>query len=321
MASQIFSDLFGDFHAPVLAAYGAGVDSTAMLIELVERGERIDHVLFANAGAEKARTYAYRDLFAAWLREHGVPFTEVRYEPKNFKNFPPYRTLDQNCFTNATLPSISFGYSSCSQKWKIAPQNAWTEQWEPAQRTWRAGGRVIKLIGYDCSPADQKRYAEREGYTCDRYEYRYPLRELGWKREDCIARIRQAGLPVPAKSACYMCAATKPEELHEFEPYLLRRIVLLEARARPRLRNIDGLWRKPVKGIRGGRARPGSMTEYIRDAGLLPGEEIKEIIETAPMALVAFQADQGERSVSERIELAKWLEWFDGTGLAVGEAA
>jgi hypothetical protein len=37
-------DLFGTVHPPVLAAWGAGVDSTAMLIELVERGEFYAHL-------------------------------------------------------------------------------------------------------------------------------------------------------------------------------------------------------------------------------------------------------------------------------------
>lgn len=99
----------------------------------------------------------------------------VRYVPKNYKNYPPYRSLDENCFTNGTLPSISFGFSSCSQKWKIEPQNRWTEAWPPAVAAWNAGSRVIKLIGYDCSPADAKRYAHREGHVDKRYVYGYLL--------------------------------------------------------------------------------------------------------------------------------------------------
>ena len=59
--------------APVLAAWGAGVDSTAFLIEMIERGERIDQVLFADTGSEKPQTYAFVDLFRRWLAERGVP--------------------------------------------------------------------------------------------------------------------------------------------------------------------------------------------------------------------------------------------------------
>src|SRR3546814_19366500 len=78
--------------------------------------------------------------------------------------WPPYFSLLENCLTNATLPSISFGRHSCSQKWKIQPQDQRVKEWEPAQRIWAQGGKVVKLIGYDSSPADSRRYAHREGH-------------------------------------------------------------------------------------------------------------------------------------------------------------
>lgn len=47
---------------PVVLAYGIGVDSTAMLIELVARGETPDLVLTADTGSEKPATYDYLDI-------------------------------------------------------------------------------------------------------------------------------------------------------------------------------------------------------------------------------------------------------------------
>jgi hypothetical protein len=91
------------------------------------------------------------------LRRKDAPVTVVRYEPKNFKNYPPYSTLEQNCLSNATLPSKAFGFGSCSQKWKASPQDAWTKKWRPALDAWAAGLKVQKLIGYDCSPQDSRR--------------------------------------------------------------------------------------------------------------------------------------------------------------------
>lgn len=302
--------LFCEVRQPVLAAWGAGVDSTAMLIELVERGERIDMVLFADTGGERPETYAFIPIFRAWLAARRIPSEVVRYQPRDFKNWPPYRTLEENCLTNGTLPSIAFGFGSCSSKWKIAPQNRWADGWAPARDCWAAGGKVIKLIGYDCSPADLRRYAHREGYDDPRYEYRYPLREWGWTREDCIARIARAGLPVPPKSSCFFCTAVKPAELDAYPAVLLRRIVLMEARAKPRLRTVDGLWRKPVSGKRGGQPRPGAMTDYIRDRGLLPAAEVDAIIALAPAALLRWQAAVAA-SDGPRPELAAWLDLFD----------
>ena len=304
-------DMFDANRPLVMGCYGGGVDSTAMLIELIARGETIDQVLMAQTLSENPLTDIYAAMFGDWLREKGVPFEFVRYQPKNFKNFPGYDSLYTNCLVNGTLPSITFGFSSCSLKWKVAPQNSWTNNWEPAASLFARGGKIIKLIGYDSSPADSKRYAEREGHTDPRYEYRYPLREWGWTRDDCIERIKAEGLPVPQKSACYVCAATKPFEVDAFPPVVLRRIVLLEARAHPRLRNVEGLWRKEVKGTRGGTKRPGSMTQYIREQGLLPEAEIDLIWNEAPKALIKWLENVADIPIEDRPHVNEWVSFFD----------
>jgi len=99
---------------PVVLAYGIGVDSTAMLIELVARGETPDLVLTADTGSEKPATYAYLDIIRRWMDAHGIEFQICRYQPQRFKHWPPYATLIENVLTNATLPSISLGRHSCS---------------------------------------------------------------------------------------------------------------------------------------------------------------------------------------------------------------
>lgn len=301
-----------DSSSPVVAAWGMGVDSTAMIIEWVAQGHPIHAVLAADTGAERPETLAFLPIFQKWMDDRGIPNHVVRYQPKRFKNWPPYYTIIENCLTNGTLPSISFGVThSCSAKWKIQPQNKWVEEWEPAQRIWAAGGKVLKLIGYDCSPADSRRYAHREGHVDDRYDYEYPLRTWGWDRDDCIHRIQQEGLPVPHKSACICCLATQPSEVRTLPPWCLRLIVLLEARAAPRLRTIDGLWRKGTKGLRGREARPGSMTEFIRVERLLPANEIEHIISNAPPDLIRFQDAAALVPLDEREPLRNWLDRFN----------
>jgi hypothetical protein len=53
--------------SPTVAAWGAGVDSTAMSIELAARGEPPDVVLMADTGSERSETDADVSLFRAWL--------------------------------------------------------------------------------------------------------------------------------------------------------------------------------------------------------------------------------------------------------------
>lgn len=298
--------------SPVLAAWGAGVDSTAMVIELIDRGEPVDQVLFADVGgiAEKAGTRAFVPVFRTWLADRGVPSEVVRYQPKNFKNWPPYDSLAENLLTNGTLPGIAFGRGTCSQKWKAAPQHAWAQRWPPAQEAWAAGRKVIKLIGYDAGPADDRRYRVASALDDPLYAHRYPLREWGWTRPDSIARIRRAGLPVPPKSACVFCTAMRPDEVRGLPPEQLRQIVLIEARARPRLRKVEGLWRKAVKGARGAEPHPGAMTDFIRAEGLLDPAEVDAIAEMAPQSLIRWQAAVA-RAEGARPEMRRWMTVFD----------
>ncbi len=99
---------------PVVLAYGIGVDSTALLIELEARGEVPDLVLTADPGAEKPETYEYQKLIAAWMAARHIPYEVVRYIPRRFKHWPRYYSILSNVLTNATLPSISMGRHSCS---------------------------------------------------------------------------------------------------------------------------------------------------------------------------------------------------------------
>lgn len=347
-------------YQPVIIAWGGGVDSTAMIVGMLARGERIDLVLFADTGAERPATYAFIGVFMAWLEARGIRMEIVRYQVQDTKHWPPYKTLTENCLTNATLPSISFGFKSCSQKWKVVPQNQHVDGLEMAQKCWAAGGRIIKCIGYDCSPADQKRYADVDNANDPKYTYRYPLREWGWKREDCKQAIAAAGLPVPPKSSCFFCGAMRPEEVDDLPLDQLRVLVLMEARATPRLEGwmtqeqldtqhakrlvkwsrkcreaeaagksapkaprrfiagkdgVQGLWRRGTKGTRGGTRKPARITDYIREKGLLPADEIDRIWNTAPTELIEFQREFAEGQHSN--PLGDWLEKFNA---ALGRA-
>lgn len=191
---------------PVVAAWGAGTDSTALIIEMVETGQRLDYVLHADTGDERSHTRAFIPVFMDWLRQRGVPCEIVRYRPTRFLNWPEYRTLSENLLSNATLPSVSFGRNhSCSIKWKVTPQEKWMETWPPALEAWARGDKVTKLIGYSASPRDLKRYADQKDLVDARYEIRTPLIEWRWTRERCVERIAAAGLPQPKNQA--VCSA------------------------------------------------------------------------------------------------------------------
>jgi hypothetical protein len=205
-----------------VAAWGAGVNSTAMIVEWLKRGRKLDIALFADTGGERPETYAYRDTFAAWLKERGVPFFTVR---GNYK----YETLEAECLGNKTLPSIAYGFKTCSQKWKRSPQDIFLNNYEPAQQAWGRGEKVLKLIGYDAGETRRAKIIDEA-----KYEVQYPLIEWDIDRDGCIKSIVEAGLAVPPKSACFFCPSSRGREildLAEKHPDLMKRALAIEANA------------------------------------------------------------------------------------------
>ena len=253
---RVAGDEPGD--GPIVVAYGLGVDSTAVLVEFVRLGVVPDLILFADTGDEKPETYAFMPVMQAFLSRHGMPAVQtVRYAPRHNR----YKTLEENCLANGTLPSLAFGRKACSLKFKVKPQDAYVKTWGAAQRAWADGQQVRKVIGYDAGPADMRRGKDLK--PSKKYSYWYPLREWGWDRERCKRAIVEAGLPLPCKSACFYCPASQTHEIDDLivrHPELAARIVTMEDQAQPKLVKIDGLWRKARK--RDG--RPGSMAAYIR---------------------------------------------------------
>ncbi len=158
------------------------------------------------------------------------------------------KSLSDSCLRLGTLPALAYGMHQCSIVWKLQPQRKFVKAWQPAQDAWAAGELVTTCIGYDAGPRDSCRQYKAEGKEATGYRNRFPLIEWGWDRERCIAEIEAAGLPVPVKSACFHCPASKKSEilwLKANEPLQYAKALELEIRAHARgLKNIVGLGRK-----------------------------------------------------------------------------
>lgn len=219
---------------PVVVAYGGGTNSTALLVGMLERGERPDLILFADTGGEKPGTYTHTETVSDWCESVGFPRIEtVRYANKAGQVI----TLYDKCISGKMLPSIAYGFKSCSEKWKRRPQDRYVSKWAPAQAAWDSGLKVVKLIGYD---ADEDR---RAGIAEDaQYAYRYPLIEWGWDRDACVAAIERAGLPQPGKSACFFCPNSTEAEIRALPTELQEKAVAMEDNAE--LTTIAGLGRR-----------------------------------------------------------------------------
>jgi 3'-phosphoadenosine 5'-phosphosulfate sulfotransferase (PAPS reductase)/FAD synthetase len=237
LCEQTILDLFdpaAPCRVPLVVAYGMGVDSTAMLVGLQQRGEVPDLILFADTGDEKPETYAYLPTINAWLRSVGFPLVTV---VKNARPVSGDKSLSDSCLRLGTLPALAYGMHQCSLVWKRDPQQAYIKTWQPAKDVWAVGGKVTTCIGYDAGLRDSCRQYKAEGKESPGYANRFPLIEWGWDRDECKRQIAAAGLPVPIKSACFHCPASKHDEiifLKTTHPALYAKALALEAGAEKR---------------------------------------------------------------------------------------
>jgi len=267
--------------APLIVNLGMGVDSVAMLVGLHAHGERPDLVIFADVGAEKPETYAYLPTINAWLASVGFPLVTV---VKRVVGPAGYRTLEENVLQNETLPSLAFNMKGCSAKWKAEAMDHWLlgckrgvnahAGFAPVVEAVAVGVKPVKCIGYDAGPKDARRTGKDE---CETFRYRYPLREWGWTREECMRQIAAAGLPVPVKSACFFCPASKEWELLWLaakHPEHFMRTLKIEDTARAGkhgLTEVKGLWgRKAPKGALG----DGSWRSWAEANGIVDGDKL-----------------------------------------------
>ena len=218
----------------LIVAYGGGVNSSAFLIEFARRGIVPMLILFSDTGGERPDTYAFIEEFSHWLQLQGLP------EIITVKKGGMQETLEENCLRKEMLPSIAYGYKTCSEKYKIRAQEKYVRHYEPAKAVLAAGAKLVKVIGYDAG--ESRRADNAKKIVSKDYDYWYPLVDWGWDRAKCEEVVTQAGFR-PAKSSCFFCPSmTKKEivQLRQDYPELMDRAIQMEQVAAPNLARVSG---------------------------------------------------------------------------------
>lgn len=219
--------------------YGGGVDSTALLCLFALLETRPARIVFADTGAEKRSTMVYIDKVQCFLRAAGLPeLTIVRRQDVIGVRNPDHKVgLFELMWLKETLPSMAYGFHKCADKYKVAPSLHETRRLHSElieAGSLPADDRVPVAIGYDADERHRVKPAFGSPQEAKIAYPVYPLFERGITRDDCIELIKACGLPVPPKSACYMCPNnSKPEYARLFveEPDRFAHTLLLEMRA------------------------------------------------------------------------------------------
>jgi hypothetical protein len=217
---------------PDTISYGGGVQSTALLVLACQ--ERIDfrHAVFANTGddSEHPDTIAFvRDVAIPYAAEHGVTVHEIR---RTRKDGTPFPTLLER-ITDLDLRSVPIpvrmskagvpASRSCTADYKGQALAKWR-----SERGATAENPTRVAIGFSTDEAH--RANKKKGAAWEQIEY--PLLDLNLRRTDCEQIIRDAGLDVPPKSACWFCPWRNLagwREMKRAEPDLFRKAVMVEA--------------------------------------------------------------------------------------------
>lgn len=193
---------------PPVLSFGAGVNSTALAILLVNEGWR-GHIVFADTGTEWPDTYCFMDYFEReWLKPRGCEIVRLGPEWRTKSRKLP---LVDRCVWDGAIP-IVFKRRWCTMDYKVTPKQKW-----------------MKANGFMIDADDMLGIAADESWRMSRV--RRPLVDLGIDREGCVRIIQEAGLKVPRKSGCYMCPFQRDSQWYELwqrYPELYARVERLE---------------------------------------------------------------------------------------------
>lgn len=237
--------------------FGGGLNSTALVVDLVSVGYRPHWVLFADTGDERPATYANVVRLARWLEAHGLRLSVTRWWRQRAKDerteegrrnadaavarlaewetWRPgvpgewFETLGDYSLRTGYMPSVAYGYAGCTTKFKRQPAERW--------RLANGFADTVYAIGFDAN--EHARVAKRRCQSTDGvgFEPWYPLYALKVDREGCAKIVAAHDMPAVPKSACSFCPHNKSHEwqaLAVSEPTKFAEALAIEANAEAR---------------------------------------------------------------------------------------
>lgn len=222
----------------VVASFSGGKDSTAMVLRMIEKGDRLDEVIFCDTGMEFPAMYAHIDKIKEHVEASGVKFTELRSE----------RTF-RELFIEKPIESSKYGHSYRGYGWP-GMYIRWCTKHLKTEIIGRhlKGRDVVQCVGL---AADESRRIAKPSNQKDRH----PLADWGWTEEMCLGYCYGRGFdwydPSVGKglyelfdrTSCWICPFGKVDyyrNLRRYYPGLWAEIGRMESELETRRRE-DGM--------------------------------------------------------------------------------
>ena len=197
-----------------LVSFSGGKDSTAMLLGMIERGMRIDCILFCDTGLEFPAMYEH---IAKLEKDTGMPITRVRAE-KSFEELMFYAEIRRKPDSAALKkygPDIrGYGWAGPKMRWCTARLKD-----EPREKFLREIRKEYDVKEYVGIAAD-------EGYRLERKRNRqdghvHPLVDWGMTEADCLKYCYDHGYDWNGlygqfkRVSCWCCPLQPLQELRQ----------------------------------------------------------------------------------------------------------
>lgn len=170
----------------VVVCFSGGKDSTAMLLRMIELGEKIDHIIFSDTEAEYPELYEYLDRIEKVI---GRKITRLKSK-KPLKEWM-YGKLTRGKAEGQTrgFPYI-LGACYWMREAKLYPINRFLK-----------GKDYVRCIGI---AKDESHRVQKDT------NYKYPLIEWSWSEQDCVDYLNKQKLLNPLyinfkRLGCYFC--------------------------------------------------------------------------------------------------------------------
>lgn len=187
-----------------LLSLGAGVQSTAVLL-LACQGTipRFDYALFADTRWEPTAVYRHLRRLRRHAQRHGIPVLTVSAGDIRADALDPdHRFASMPLHVRNPDGSKGLARRQCTGEYKVRPLKAKARELlgHPHPRHVPTGIFAEQAIGISTDEVHRAKDADV------RYlRNTFPLLELGWSRDDCLAYLRQHGWDDTTKSACLGC--------------------------------------------------------------------------------------------------------------------
>lgn len=217
-------------------SYGGGLDSFGMLVWAIHTGELPDVVAFCDVAdpehkdpGEWPSTYRHiREVAIPLCEKYGIEFVWISSDKYPIRDA---RSLFQWMWNRKMIP-ISGPSRSCTIQAKVERFEKWLND--------RFGDEPVEVwVGFEAGEEDRAAKDPNAGRSSQRRN-RFPLMEVGLCRCRIEEMVREAGFPVPRKSACVFCPYGTKQDFRTLAaelPEVFDKIVEMEERKPPTAAN------------------------------------------------------------------------------------